>query len=85
MTRKSTMSNFQAYVDQGAGWRKPKTKKALREALLNGLPVCFEDTSGFNNRGTVTADELTPSDVIVGPCAFTARNWYANYRNGRIV
>ena len=76
------MSNFQAYVNG----QKPKTKKALREALqANPAVVWFEDTSAFNNRGNVTADELSPSDVIVGPDVYTARNWYANVKNGRVV
>lgn len=76
------MSNFQAYV---LG-RKPKTKKELREALAaNPGDVTFDDTSAIGNRGTLTADQLTPSDVIVGPCVHTKRNWYANIRNGKVV
>ena len=76
------MSNFQAFVDG----QKPKTKKALREALAaDPSRVWFEDTSGFGNRGTLTAEQLSPSDMIVGPCVYTARNWYANVKNGRVV
>ena len=74
--------SYQAWIN---GYVKPKTKKALREALANDEDVTFEDTSFNGNRGTVTADQLSPSDVIVGPCAHTARNWYANIRNGKVV
>jgi hypothetical protein len=73
--------SFQAYVN-GV---KPKTKKALREAFkADPASVWFEDLS-LNSRGSVTASELSPSDVIVGPDAMTARNWYANVRNGKVV
>lgn len=76
------MSNFQAYVNG----QKPKTKKALREALAaDPASVWFEDTSAFNNRGSLNASQLSPSDVIVGPDCYTARNWYANVRNGKVV
>ena len=76
------MSNFQAYVNG----QKPKTKKALREALAaDPAAVWFEDTSAFNNRGTLTHEQLSPSDVIVGPDVYTTRSWYANVRNGKVV
>ena len=76
------MSNFQAFVDG----RKPPTKKALREAVAaQPHVVTFMDTSAFANRGTIGIDDLTPADVIVGPDVYTARNWYANVRNGRVV
>ena len=73
--------SFQAYVNG----QKPKTKKALREAVASGQDVVFTDTGFVNNKGTLTADQLSPSDVIVGPDAHTARNWYANVRNGKVV
>lgn len=76
------MSNFQAFVN---GYAKPKTKKALREAVANGEDVTFMDTSMFDNRGTVGVDDLRESDVIVGPDVYTARNWYANIKNGKVV
>jgi len=76
------MSNFQAWVD---GTVKPATKKALREALAAHKDVRFEDTSAFDNRGVITAAELSPSDVIVGPCVYTKRNWYANIKDGKVV
>lgn len=75
------MSNFQAFI---LG-RKPKTKKQLREALA-ATPgdVTFDDTSAIDNRGTLTADQLSPMDVIVGPDVYTDRRWYANVVNGRV-
>jgi hypothetical protein len=73
--------SFQAYVNG----QKPKTKKALRDAFkADPSSVWFEDTS-LNSRGSLTGSELSPSDVIVGPDAYTARNWYANVRNGKVV
>lgn len=62
------------------------TKKALREAVkLNPEDVVFFDTSAFANNGTVTIDQLKPSDVIVGPDPYGRRSWYANVKNGRII
>lgn len=81
--REKPMSNFQAYIND---YVKPKTKKALREAVATDPEsVTFEDTSAFNSRGTITVSELRPSDVIVGPDAYTTRNWYANVKNGKVV
>jgi hypothetical protein len=69
------MSNYGAFV-YGV---RPKSKKALREALdANPDSVTFDDTSAFNNRGLVHAEELNPSAVIVGPDPYTSRKWYAN-------
>lgn len=74
--------SFQAYVNG----QKPKTKKALREALAaDPSSVWFEDTSLVSNRGSLHFSELSPSDVIVGPDATSQRNWYANIRNGKVV
>lgn len=73
--------SFQAYVNG----QKPKTKKALRDALASGADVAFEDTSFVNNRGCLAPDQIGPSDVIVGPDAHNQRNWYANIRNGKVV
>ena len=69
----------------GSGYVKPKTKKALRDAVASGAAVWFTDTSFVNNRGTLSPADLSPSDVIVGPDAETQRNWYANIRNGKVV
>lgn len=76
------MSNFHA--TDGAGNNFP-TKKALREAVGRGAEVFFTDTSGFSNRGTIRVVDLQPSDVVVGPDPYRARNWYANIKNGKVV
>lgn len=80
------MSNFHA-KDAITGRNFP-TKKSLREAIANPQQrpyVLFTDTSAFNNRGTVGVDGLSASDVIVGPDPYTARNWYANVKNGKVI
>lgn len=92
------MSNFHAQDNQG---RNFKSKKALREAVAeeqaqvaNLQPgdavqrdrlVYFTDTSAFSNRGVITVEDLQPSDMVVGPDPYTARNWYANVKNGKVV
>lgn len=77
------MSNFHAQDSEGNNF---KSKKALREAVARGEVVFFTDTSAFNNRGTLTGiSGLSSSDVIVGPDPYTARNWYGNVRNGKVV
>lgn len=76
------MSNFHARDRFGANY---PSKKSLREAVAAGDHVSFEDTSGFSNRGTVTWELLSPSDVIVGPCPYTKRSWYANVKKGKVV
>jgi hypothetical protein len=76
------VSNFQAFVNG----HKPKTKKELREAVKSQpQTVMFADTSAINNRGTIGVDGLRESDVIVGPCVYTKRNWYANVRAGKVI
>lgn len=56
------------------------SKKALREHVVfaGAENVFVTDTSAFNNRGSIPISELTSSDVIVGPDAYTDRRWYAN-------
>lgn len=77
------MSNFHAKDSEGGNF---KTKKSLREAVARGEVVFFTDTSGFNNRGTLTGiSGLRDGDMIVGPDPYRARNWYANVRNGKVV
>lgn len=76
------MGNFGARRPNG---EKFKSKKALREAVANGDSVVIYDTSLINNLGHVTINELSPIDVIVGPDPYTARNWYANVKNGKVV
>jgi hypothetical protein len=74
------MSNFHAKTLAGANF---PSKKALRQAVANGDVVVLEDTSAFNNRGTVGVTDLNPSDVIVGPDPYRQRSWYANIQPGK--
>ena len=62
---------------------RPKTKKALREALKNAPEtVRFDSTSAW---GT---NQLSPNNPnitlsIVGPDPYNKRNWYANLCDGK--
>lgn len=77
------MSNWHAKNANGDNF---KTKKALREAVAAGERVFFYDTSAVNNKGIRSnTDDFVPADVIIGPDPYTARNWYANIRNGKVV
>lgn len=76
------MSNFHAQDSDGANFA---SKKALREHVAAGKPVVLTDTSAFNCRGTIPIATLSPIDVIVGPCPYTNRRWYANFKNGKVV
>lgn len=76
------MGNFGAQRSDG---RNFQSKKAFREAVANGDSMIIYDTSAFNNLGHVSISELSPIDVIVGPDPYTARNWYANVKNGKVV
>lgn len=78
------MSNWHAKDSEG---RNFKSKKAFREAVAAGENFTLTDTSLFNTRLTIFSDPtaIGPSDVIVGPDPYTARNWYANIKNGKVV
>lgn len=71
------MSNFHAKNKDG---RNFATKSALRKAVQAGEEVTFSDTTAFGGRGTVSAKDLNPSDVIVGPNPYEKRDWYANIK-----
>lgn len=69
---------FGVYV---AGWH-PKTKKALREAVVGGeRDITFEPTSPFQRPEWVSIDMIEAGEVgtvyVVGPDPFTDRRWYA--------
>ena len=57
-----------------------KTKKDLKAAV--GKSLCYVETSMFGL-------EYTPDGkfCVVGPCAYTKRNWYATVtmKDGRIL
>ena len=84
-----TYMNVGAYVD---GVR-PKSKKALKEALAaNPASVTFDGTSPMGPQhddlsGTCVPEELILS--VVGPDPFTKRSWYAtvrwNVQTGKVV
>jgi hypothetical protein len=76
------MSNFHATTEDGENF---KSKKSLKEAVARGDKVFFTDTSAFGNRGTIGVADLRPSDMVVGPDPYKARNWYANVKNGKVV
>lgn len=75
------------YLNCGAkvNGERPKTKKALREALQNAPEtVTFDSTSEWNEwTSNYHRSDITFS--IVGPDPYTKRNWYANYCNGKFT
>ena len=83
-----TYVNCGAYVDG----ERPKTKKALREALNNHSYVDFDVTTIYRNRGGEII-EATPDGIgtdtisVVGPDPYASRRWYASVtvKNGRVV
>lgn len=56
---------------------RPKSKKAIKEALIAGDEVALEATSVFGNEydGLVT-DAPDGNYTIVGPDPYTKRNFY---------
>lgn len=74
------MSNFDAFGENG---KRFATKAALRRAVQAGENVRFVDTTAFGGRGTVTAEDLDPGDVIIGPNPYERREWYANVKSTR--
>lgn len=71
--------NVGVYVD-GA---RPKTKKALTEALRdNPASVRFDRTALFDEGDNIKGDDI-PAEItltVTGPDPFTARRWYASVR-----
>lgn len=85
------------YVNVGA-WvsaTRPRTKKALREALaITPWTVTFDQTSMFTAPGQPDVSKLTvgaiPTGVtltVTGPDPYTDRKWYASVflKDGRVV
>lgn len=80
-----------AYVNVGAKVNgvRPKTKKALREALkADPRSVTFDNTSpmgpqlvGINGANVPVEFSLQ----VTGPDPFTKRNWYATVKNGPVI
>lgn len=73
-----------SYVNTGAyvNGERPKTKTALRLAVMQQGSVVFDHTEAFGpNAGSSTTVEQLPVGVtlvVTGPCPYTKRNWYAN-------
>lgn len=59
--------------------QRPKSKKAIKEAVANGLQVQLENTSLFgNNYDGSLVNAPTGTYTFVGPDPFTKRNFYGN-------
>lgn len=80
-----------AYINVGAyvNGERPRTKKALREALASAPnTVRFDQTSNFRTGSyelTNTVDQLRAGDTftVVGPDPYTSRKWYASVTRDR--
>lgn len=57
---------------------RPKSKKAIKEAIANGVAVYAEATSfhGGEYEGPVDCAPVGTKIVFVGPDPFTKRNFY---------
>lgn len=68
------------------GHNRPKSKKAIKEAIASGTNIVLENTSmyGGYDGGLDTAPDGTYT--FVGPCPFTKRNFYGNIvkRDGKV-
>lgn len=79
------------FVQGGADFKGPKTKKQLKEVVkLDPSLVMLYDTSAFGSDFNDTADKLPKNMTfnVVGPDPYKARNWYASVyrgRNGELV
>lgn len=81
-----------SYVNVGA-WvdgKRPKTKKALKEALASSpADTVFDPTSTFDQQLSNLDGTKIPAGVrlqVTGPCPFTSRKWYATVEmlNGKV-
>jgi hypothetical protein len=69
-----TFHNVGAFVN---GVR-PKTKKALRDAIASGQTVHFDGTSMFDPPSYDLSELLETEKLsVVGPDPYTKRSWYA--------
>ena len=58
--------------------RRVATKKALKEAAVNGDPIALEATSVFGNEyNGFVQDAPNGTYTVVGPNPHTDRKWYA--------
>ena len=66
---------------------RPKTKKAIREAIASGKRVSLEGTSMLGNEYSGPVSDA-PDGIyyFVGPCPYTARKFYGQIvKNGAAV
>lgn len=79
----SGYENVGAYLSDG---QRPRTKKALREALkADPAGVVFDPTSLLTGRTENLHGDNVPEGltlVVVGPDPYRTRNWYANVKRG---
>lgn len=60
-------------------YRRPKSKKAVREAIAAGELVSLEATSMFGNEYDGPVSEAPPGRYdFVGPDPYNARNFYGS-------
>jgi len=72
---------------------RPKTKKALKEALTNAPETVTFDKTAHGDSGTLTVDDVLASTdalSIAGPDPFNKRSWFAavtasDKHKGRVV
>lgn len=61
-------------------YEKPKTKKAFKEMVTQGKGT-FQATSMMGNEYDGPIDQAPIGNyTVVGPCAYTKRNWYASVK-----
>lgn len=82
--------NVGAYVGPQRPENRPKTKKALREALAAATDVVTFDKTAidFDGPGNLVTGDLTPGVrlQVTGPDPYRKRDWYATVElvNGKI-
>ena len=66
---------------------RPKTKKAIREAIASGKRVSLEATSMMGNEYSGPISEAPDGTYFfVGPCPYTSRKFYGKIiKSGVIV
>lgn len=86
-----TYINVGAYVGETRPENRPKTKKALKEAIAAGTEIVrFDKTAiDFDGAGYLVTGDLTWGTKlsVVGPDPYTKRDWYATVEllaNGKV-
>jgi len=90
LVSQKTTHNNKEHTMQGI-WingTRPKSKKAIKEALTAGDEVALEATSMFGNEyGGLVADAPDGAYVFVGPDPYNKRNFYGTLtvRSGKVT